>query len=905
MPAIAPLTLLAASVALAEDASSPDLMSVPRTYIGALPEGTHEEIIVTAQRREESAQRVPIALSAFTQSDLDNAGIPGGPNLQLAIPNVSFSSNEFFGSNFQIRGIGTQLVNTTADPATGIHVNQSPLVRNDLFESLFYDLERVEVLRGPQGTLYGRNATGGVVNVVTAKPSAELEGLGQVEVGKSSEDKVQGFINIPLIGDQLGMRLAGFLAGRSGIARNQANGDKVDGRELASGRFTLAYVPSDRLNAYVLWQRFSENDSRSRFAKTLCTHDPGPATVAGVNVDALDRNFLSQGCKATSIYGADVFGAPNSAATLPGLLGLKAGVVTGDTNSGLVQSPDLRTMDMWRDPSFTAHNDLGELNVTWRPADFLQVTSLGSYAQQNTQSRNYSPLPGIAFLSTPLTPGGAFNDPQTGASNLPLTFQVQRENLRQYNGELRLESLFLGPLNFELGANYLHYQDTTDAFFLSNQVTALAVGLNKGAPCPAALSANCIFIDPNPDPTGNGHNYFDLRTPYTLQSEALFGEVYYKLLPNLKLTAGARYTRDIKDMDNIPNVLLAVSSAAAGRQPGFPPVVRFSSSQPTGRLGLDWQPDLSFTDHTLLYAFYSRGYQGGGINFNSAMNTAAVPAFQPELVDSFEIGTKNSLLGDRLQVNLTAFHYGYRNYQINNIINRAAVIQNVDARVSGLELETAWKPTQALRLALTAGLLDTAITKGSATDPFNATNGDPTLTLVKNPVDGSNCVAPTAGVARVQSLINSGALAPGALLGICSGAFQALGATPTDGVAVPLNGRQLPNAPQWTASFDAAYTRRLSEGWNATARANFYARAQSYARIYNSTADLIRGWTNTNAQLEFASKPWNFAVTLYGRNIFNQSEITTTALTDPALGLTRELYMLDARTYGVMLTKGF
>ena len=136
-----------------------------------------QELVVTAQKREEALQDVPIAVSAFNQDTLEKAKIDGGPNLVIAVPNVNFSKGNFTGYNFQIRGIGSKLVAGSGDAGTGIHLNNAPLLSNNLFETEFYDVERVEVLRGPQGTLYGRNATGGVVNMITAKPIDEFEAM--------------------------------------------------------------------------------------------------------------------------------------------------------------------------------------------------------------------------------------------------------------------------------------------------------------------------------------------------------------------------------------------------------------------------------------------------------------------------------------------------------------------------------------------------------------------------------------------------------------------------------------------------------------------------------------------------------------------------------------------------------
>ena len=157
-----------------------------------------QELVVTAQKREEALQDVPIAVSAFNQDAFQKAKIDGGPNLVLAVPNVNFSKGNFTGYNFQIRGVGSKLVSGSGDAGTGIHLNNAPLIANNLFETEFYDVERVEVLRGPQGTLYGRNATGGVVNLITAKPIDEFEAMIRGEIGNYSSRKVRGMVNLPL-----------------------------------------------------------------------------------------------------------------------------------------------------------------------------------------------------------------------------------------------------------------------------------------------------------------------------------------------------------------------------------------------------------------------------------------------------------------------------------------------------------------------------------------------------------------------------------------------------------------------------------------------------------------------------------------------------------------------------------
>jgi outer membrane receptor protein involved in Fe transport len=129
-------------------------------------DGTVQALIVTAQKREENIQDVPIAMSAFTQEALERSQVAGGPDLMTQVPNMTFTKTNFTGYSIQIRGIGTQAISATTDNAVAVAFNNTPFIRNRFFEQEFYDLQRVEVLRGPQGTLYGRNATAGVVNLI-------------------------------------------------------------------------------------------------------------------------------------------------------------------------------------------------------------------------------------------------------------------------------------------------------------------------------------------------------------------------------------------------------------------------------------------------------------------------------------------------------------------------------------------------------------------------------------------------------------------------------------------------------------------------------------------------------------------------------------------------------------------
>ena len=219
------------------------------------------DIVVTAQRQSETLQSVPIAVSAFSAEALEKQQIKNSSDLQLTLPNVTFTKSNFTSSSFTIRGIGDLCVGTSCDSATAIHINGTPLLGTRLFETEFFDLERVEVLRGPQGTLFGRNATSGVVNFLSIKP--DLSGFhasGEAEYGNFNAYKFKGMVNLP-IGDTLGIRVAGFYTKRDGYTTNVFDNSKVDDRDMYAVRGSLRWQPSDTTTIDLMGYYFREKDN--------------------------------------------------------------------------------------------------------------------------------------------------------------------------------------------------------------------------------------------------------------------------------------------------------------------------------------------------------------------------------------------------------------------------------------------------------------------------------------------------------------------------------------------------------------------------------------------------------------------------------------------------------------------
>ena len=224
-------------------------------------------------------QSVPIAITAMSQEQLTATQTAGGPDLVKQVPNLTFTKTNFTGYSIQIRGIGTQAISVTTDPAVAIAFNDTPFIRNHFFEQEFYDVSQVEVLRGPQGTLYGRNATAGVVNMISARPTDQFEAMASADFGNYGNRRLEGMINLPLSDDRLDLRVAGEWTKREGYTFNETTGERVDGRDLWSGRVTLGMKPTEKLQAYLIWEHFSESDDRERSSKQLCDSDPGPDRI--------------------------------------------------------------------------------------------------------------------------------------------------------------------------------------------------------------------------------------------------------------------------------------------------------------------------------------------------------------------------------------------------------------------------------------------------------------------------------------------------------------------------------------------------------------------------------------------------------------------------------------------------
>jgi outer membrane receptor protein involved in Fe transport len=903
----------------------------------AVEEGAIEEIVVTAQRQAESLQDVPIAVSAFSGEALEAQQIENTADLQLSLPNITFTKTNFTSSNFSIRGIGESVVATSADAGVGVHINDMPVNSPRLFEIEFFDLERLEVLRGPQGTLFGRNATGGVVNLITARPKNDFAASADVEYGNYDSLKFNGMVNVP-VNDTLGFRVAGIYTKRDGYTKNLFDSGRIDGRDSYAVRGSVRWEPTDATTVDLIGQYFREDSDRSRIQKQLCNRDP--SGVLGCSPDLLQNESVNGNSTLAGVASsAEFLRVVGAGALAPFALG---SVYGPDAYAGVPVPDDLRTVNIDYKPTYRADETIAMAKIEHDFGD-LTLNVTGGYQETSVVSRtDYNLTVGNSLATNAgfqafralfptasrLVQNGniCVSDVNNGFTGYvggfidrcapnPTEYDQSNSGARQYSLEAHIDSQFDGPFNFLLGGIYFDYKSDSDYFIAASALDYASALLGAGQ----AGTVSPIY-----------DNEVD---EYRLKAYAVFGEGYYEFSDALKLTLGLRYTTDDKSVRDRQAPLLTGGRVPFGTTSINVPYrssdVKFDRL--TGRLVLDWQP----TDETLVYASYSRGYKGGGINppFNPALFTA--PAnFKPETINAFEIGTKNTLLDGTFRANVTAFYYDYKDYQVSRIINRTSFNDNTDATVYGLEGEFLIAPIRPLQFNINASYLKTKIKDLQLVDARDPSGGRSDVVIIKDVTSAANCaVIPTAaGAPRADALVNAVNAAIGlrpttAIQGtsttgafsVCSALQSALATTGvnpalavsaanpalsslytvSDGVAVDLSGNELQNSPEFKFAVGAQYTHDLANDMSIVARVDYSFTGDYFGRNFNRNIDRIDSYDVVNAQLTLNGPDDRWYLRGFVQNLTKNDAITGMYVTDPASGLFTNVFTLEPRRYGI------
>ncbi|WP_375272403.1 TonB-dependent receptor [Sphingomonas sp.] len=779
--------------------------SAPATAQSPTTQGYAGDIVVTAQRQSQRLQDVPIAVTAFTAENLERQQIVNPVALQQTLPNITFTKTNFTSSSFTIRGVGDLCVGTTCDSATAIHVNDMPLLATRLFESEFFDLERVEVLRGPQGTLFGRNATSGVVNFITAKPDLSgVHAAGEFEYGNYDSKRVRAMFNLPFT-DTLGIRVAGTYLNRDGYTFNEFTGNRIDGRDLYSVRGTLSWEPSPDTRVDLIAYYFREKDDRSRIQKQLCNRDS--TGILGCSPDRLANGTTNGNSTLASIFTSREFLTVSGAGALaPFALG--SVYQPQDQFFGVVNPASVRRVRIDAEPTYFAEeqqytakifHDFGPVSFNFTGGymkNTVDSTTDYNLAVENSLATNVGlntlnavgrpGLPGAVLngVRQTLIPNGvgslcqslpdANNSGVYGGASVcaPTALDVDRSfnKARQYSAEAHVDSQFDGMFNFLLGGIYFDSKQSNDYY-----VTAFGLDYASGLLGAGQSGGTAFAATP----------FYRNSTPlFRLKSYGIFGETYFEFSQRAKLTLGLRYNHDDKFVrartsllvDNaVPGlpVLVPLGTASAfpvmdsGRydydatRAGIQPYAEddVSFSRLTGRAVFDYK----ITPDNLLYASYSRGYKSGGINPPLSPVFSVPTTFAPESVDAFEIGSKNTFGGGAFRLNLTGFYYKYKNLQLSRIVARTSVNDNVNADIYGVEAEAVISPIPRFVVNANASYLKTKV----ADDRFLANPRDPSggrsdAVIIKDITNSANCaVVPTvagnrAGANAFVNTINQG-----------------------------------------------------------------------------------------------------------------------------------------------------
>ena len=871
-----------------------------------------EEVIVTSQRVEESLQDVPIAVTALTSEMLDDMQIESGSDLQMITPSLSFQGGDAGGGTFNIRGITNLAVSATSESGVEIHVNDLPVGSTTMQDGEFFDMERIEVLRGPQGTLYGKNSVGGAINLITARPVFG-ESLGKVSVDTGSFDllKTKVMVNIPL-GDSLAMRIATSSVERDGDIKNiysKATMKYLNGRDSNAFRLSLAWQVNDSTDILFVHDTYEEDSSRHYVNNRYCKRDPSVAV--GCTPGAPLVHELTHPM-ATYV---------ENLAILTGILDYTPVTDMSGAPKGFWQSNNRGN------PRYIVDQDITQLIINHSIDDNWDMTLSHSrkdrlYDRTGVyESEEYDRL---RFKDNPYFPGG--NVPMSGyGANCTLedgTFGSYGGCLtdtmnypdgfdRQYNPagknevtEMRFQSNLNGNWNYLLGAIHTETSGLSVYDIAANGLDALALFP------PGVLTGGL--------PQGAVQLYAPLyrtSSKAATRSSAIFGEIYYQANDRLKYTLGLRRTEDYKEQYGRSPFLSVVGFGSQGNgftalpgqsipefgqswyASGTPGDPETEYANNTGRFVVDYV----LNDNTLVYGSISKGFKGGG--FNPALDPIKYPntkqVFPSTELTAFEVGFKADFPEQGMRWNAAAYLYDAEDYQVTKIKNKTRLNEGIDVDMMGFESEFIWVPINAPQWQINMGIAWEESEIASGEMIMNPANADLCLTsgcgnwhLMKNAADGEVFVVRKDVATVIWNMWQGGLwgplqalivpaefhgdrqtgeptpvsflpnVAPGHLPSLTasrdlysqymvSTACSILGCNPADAIKDGLLsdiGGNTLTHPELSMNLGVQYT-MITENYNVNFRLDAYKQDERYTTLFDLEWDKVPAWTEYNAMI--------------------------------------------------------
>lgn len=607
-----------------------------------------EEIIVTAQKREDSIQTVPIAITAIDGDVLDNKAVVNLESLQGLVPGAQIGqfANTPHGAVFNIRGMGAIEPDPYAGSAVMVTIDGVPQYFNMTSLVDLFDVERVEVLRGPQGTLFGANTTGGVVNIVTKAPSGEYNGKVQVTAGDWNRFDVKAAADLP-INEKLSLRLSGFHHGRDGFITNVYDGSDMGSIDVNSIRATLKY---DAGNGFAATWRNEILRSKNGAPYIGMGAYPGeaeyvaPGTIAGPNAGVQYAGYcmpVGSPCRAPDEY----YSANSS-------------------------EQDMSDMNI----------DASTLKMVWDDTSLGTITSITSFKQFDLHE--YTDQDGtVEFLAS--------TDRRTDGD--------------QITQEIRVNSQVSESIDLVYG---LYFSE--DSYFHSQNFRAqfASPGFSQVTAQDQERSSQAIFA----------HSFIDLSDSLRLQLGGRYSKEETKMKVDvthfISLDGVARYFGDDRLAD------FGIDFTSQGKD---------DWTDWSAKVGLDYQ----VSENTLAYGHISRGFKSGGFVGRITIPEDIGP-YDPEIVETIELGMKTDLMDNKLRLNVNIFKNDYQDLQLALIyftknslgfdVNGNSILNAADATTQGIEVEFFAAPSSNLRVNGAFTYLEAEY------DDFPYTNADGSVT---------------------------------------------------------------------------------------------------------------------------------------------------------------------------------
>ena len=645
-----------------------------------------EEITVTARKREEGLQDTPIAVSVFSGESLEARGVQRVDEIAGLTPNMSFDNINTNGGGGNsaavfIRGVGQRDFIPSADPGVGIYVDGVYFARSIGSVLDLIDVDRIEVLRGPQGTLFGRNTTGGAIAIHTVKPHEEFEGKVRVRVGIDDRIDVLGKVNVP-ISDNLYMNATVAKFDQDGFVVNPINGLDTGDDDTFAFRGAIRWQANKdvEINISGDYSRDREN-GQARVAsrnpdRVVNFIPPDPNNPRSTGNGPTTHNFflganspLNPANGGPGLGGPAGFGNPgtpfargfsncNARAPVPGLVeGTTSGCANAD-NIALGKSTG--TM-----PTFSNHDVYGfSSTIDWQISGNLDIKSISAYRNVDSTFAH-------------------------DGDNTPYFLSWVRDEIyvqEQFSQEIQLLGTAVNDrLQWILGGFYF-----TEDGNNYNPVDFAGVDIESGA-------------------------------KFDHESIAGFAQGTFDITEKLHITAGIRYTDDSKDFIVTSDGVNIQSAVPVIAPTGF--VVKLISDGTTTLKADDWTPmaniSYDWNDSLMTYFTYSEGFKSGGVQQrNAGVFGDFAPTYDPEFVESFEVGFKYNHPNGNFVLNVAAFYADYTDIQLETLAPEGIAPQLDNAgegEIKGFELESRWSPLDTLFLEVALGHLDAVISKSDPT----------------------------------------------------------------------------------------------------------------------------------------------------------------------------------------------